>query len=153
MSIRASAEALGKGIARNGRKSGIWGLAAWASVVLLGCASLGGVTTESAPEVKQKAAMERAKARWQAVMDGNVERAYEFLSAGSKASASLAIYGGRARLKGFRSVVVPSAACETETCKVRVNVVLDHRLMKGIPFDMDENWVLENGQYWYVWRP
>jgi len=48
---------------------------------------------------------------------------------------------------------VLSAACEAETCKVRVDVVLDHRRMKGIPFELTEAWVLEKGQYWYIWRP
>jgi hypothetical protein len=46
-----------------------------------------------------------------------------------------------------------SAVCEAEICKVKLTVTLDHRLMKGIPLDVEESWVLENGQYWYVWRP
>jgi len=25
--------------------------------------------------------------------------------------------------------------------------------MKGIPFELTEAWVLEKGQYWYIWRP
>jgi hypothetical protein len=48
---------------------------------------------------------------------------------------------------------VKSAVCGGETCKVRVDVVLEHRLMKSIPFETEESWLLENGQYWYVWRP
>ena len=121
-------------------------------MLLAGCATMGGVTVESPPEAKQKAVIERAKARWQVVRDGNVEAAYGFLSAGSKAAAPIAVYGGRARFKDIRSADVQSAECDAETCQVKVKVVLDHKLMPGLPFDIVESWVLENGQYWYVWR-
>ena len=113
----------------------------------------GGVTVESPLEVKQKVVMERANARWQALMKGDAETSYSFFSSGSKAIGSLEFYKVRARLKGFRAVDMHSAACEAEICKVKLTVTLDHRLMKGIPLDVEESWVLENGQYWYVWRP
>jgi hypothetical protein len=155
VAIHVNAEVRGKGIARTGQKWWFWGVAALLGLMLSGCATFqsGGVAAESPPDVKQKAVIERAKARWQAVMATNVAAAYEFLSPGSKAAASIAVYGGKSRFKDFRSVDVLSAECEAETCKVRVNLILDHRLMKGIPFELEENWVLETGQYWYVWRP
>lgn len=120
--------------------------------MLSACATFGGLTKESPAEEKQKAVVERANARWKAVIESNGDKAYEFLSPGSKAVTSLTQYKSRARLTGFRAADVKSAACEAETCKVRVEAVLDHRLMKGIPMDFEETWVLENGQYWYVWR-
>jgi hypothetical protein len=155
VAIQENVETWGKGIAHKGRVRLMWWVAALMGAMLSACATFpsGGVTAESPPEVKQKAVVERAKARWQAVLASNVQAAYDFLSSGSKAAGSLAIYGGRARLKGFKSVDVISAVCEAEMCKVRVNVVLEHRLMKSIPMDIEEAWVLENGQYWYVWRP
>ncbi len=155
VAIHGNAEARGKGIARTGQRWWLWGVAALLGSMLSACATFqsGGVTAESPPDVKQKAVIERAKARWQTVMASNVAGAYDFLSPGSKAAAPLAVYGGRVRFKDFRSADVVSAECEAETCKVRVNVILDHRLMKGIPFELEENWVLDTGQYWYVWRP
>ena len=155
VAIQGNVEVRGKGIARTGQKLWFRGVATLIGSMLTACATFpfGGVTAESPPELKQKAAVERSGARWRAVAEGNVEKSYEFLSSGSKAASSIAIYGGRARLTGFRSADVLSAVCEAETCKVRVNVILDHRLMKGIPFELEENWVLEKGQYWYVWRP
>lgn len=98
--------------------------------------------------------LERAKARWQAVSEGDVEKAYGFLSAGSKAGASQQVYGLRvAKLKDLKNVEVKSAACDAETCKVKVQVVVDHQWMKGLVSDGEESWMLEKGQYWYVWRP
>jgi len=151
--IQVIAEALGKGIARFGQTVGFWGVAGSAGMMLAACANLpaGGVTAESAPEVKQAAVTARSKARWQAVIDGEVERGYEFLSPGSRAVTPLATYRAKARLSGFRAADIESAACEAETCKVRLKVTLDHRLMKGIEAPIEETWVLENGQYWYVW--
>lgn len=155
MAIQGKVEQEGKGIAGQRHKLWLWGVAGIFAGITAGCSTFPGfgVKPESPPEEKQKAVLERANARWKAVQDRNVELSYAFLSSGSKAAYSLAVYGGRARLSGFRSVDVKSAACDAETCKVSVHVVLDHKLMKGIPFDYDENWVLENGQYWYVWRP
>jgi hypothetical protein len=144
---------LGKGIARYGRSVWIRGVAAAvASLVLAGCATTGRVTAESPPAEKQAAVTERAKARWQAIIDGDVEKAYGFLSPGSKALTSIERYRSRARLTGFRAADVESVACETESCKVNVRVTLDHRLMKGLQVPVEETWVLDNGQYWYVWR-
>jgi len=34
---------------------------------------------------------------------------------------------------------------------VTVRATLDHRLMKGLPLPVTETWVLEKGEYWYVW--
>ena len=154
VAIQDIAGAVGKGIAQFGQGR-LWGVACCAGIMLAGCATslTGGVTVESPQELKQKVVKERANARWQALINSDAEKAYEFLSSGSKAVGSLALYKMRARLAGFRAVEVHSAACEAETCKVSLTVIFDHRLMKGIPMDLDESWVLENGQYWYVWRP
>ena len=154
MAIQGIAEGRGKGIARFGQVR-LWGVAGCVGMMLTACATplTGGVTVESPQELKQKVVKERARARWQALINSDAERAYEFLSSWSKAVGSLALYKVRARLTGFRAVDVHSAACEAETCKVSLTIIFDHRLMKGIPMDLDENWVLENGQYWYVWRP
>jgi hypothetical protein len=151
--IQRSGEEKGKGNARFGQA---WSCSVVGVVgtMLAACATnmTGGVTAESPQEAKQKAVKERATARWQAVINHDAEKAYAFLSAGSKASAPLAVYKGRARLQGFRSVDVESAACEAETCKVKLTVVLEHKMMKGVPIELEETWTLENGQYWYVWR-
>ena len=66
--------------------------------MLAACATTGGVTAESPLEVKQAAVTERAKARWQAVIDGDVEKAYGYLSPGSKAVTSLSKITRRARV-------------------------------------------------------
>lgn len=152
MAIQVMAEVRGKGIARFGQLLWARGVAVAAGAMLAACATMGGVTAESPLEAKQAAVTERAKARWQAVIDGEVEKAYGYLSPGSKAVTTFDNYRARARLSGFRAADIESVACETEACKVKVRVVLDHRLMTGLTVPVEETWVLENGQYWYVWR-
>ena len=151
LSIRARAEVWGKGIARYGRRLGIGGGKWLVASVLVGCASLGGVTASSPPEVKQAAATERTKARWQAMIANDVSGSYSFLTEASRKVLSLDAYKARARLSGFRDAKIESVICEAEMCKVTVMVTYDHRLMKGIKAPIEETWVLENGQYWYVW--
>ena len=102
MAIHGNAVVWGKGIARFGRVRLPWGVAVMAGLMLAACATTGGVTTESPLEVKRAAVTERAKARWQAIIDGDVAKAYGFLSPGSKAVTSLESYQARARLTGFR---------------------------------------------------
>ena len=152
MAIHGNAVVWGKGIARFGQLLWARGVAVSAGLMLAGCATVGGVTAESPQEVKQAAVTERAKARWQAIIDGEVEKAYGFLSPGSKAVTSYEKYRARARLTGFRAADVESVACETEVCKVQLRVTLDHSVMKGLVVPLQETWVLENGQYWYVWQ-
>jgi hypothetical protein len=142
----------GKGSARFGHMVRAGAFAVVFSVLLAACATLGGVTLESPLDMKVASVTARAKARWQAVIEGNAEGAYGFLSSGSKAVTSFERYRARARLTGFRSADVESVECETEVCKVKVRVILDHRVMSGLSVPVEETWVLENGQYWYVWR-
>ena len=152
MAIQAKTGVWGKGNARFGQKVRAGAFAAVVGLLLAACATPGGVTVESPQDVKIAAVTARAKARWQAVIDGNAEGAYGFLSPGSKAVTSFERYRARARLAGFRSADIESVECETEVCKVSLRVTLDHRLMSGLSVPVEETWVLENGQYWYVWR-
>lgn len=119
-------------------------------VVLAGCASVGGITKDSPPEAKQKAVAERAKARWQAMIDGNLDLAYTFLSPASKGIVSLATFKQQART-GFREAKVENVECDGAICNVKMFVIYDHRLMKGIGTPLEERWVIDEGQAWLVW--
>ncbi len=59
------------------------GLGVGLALGLTGCASL---SADSAGEQKQKVVAERAQARWNVLIKGDVEAAYQFLSTGSKAA-------------------------------------------------------------------
>ena len=119
-------------------------------VALAGCASVGGLTKDSPPEAKQAAVAERAKALWAAVIDGNFDQAYTFLSPASKGIVSLASFKQQART-GYREAKVEKVECDGAVCKVKMFVVYDHRLMKGLGTPLEERWVIDEGQAWLVW--
>jgi hypothetical protein len=123
--------------------------------VLAGCAATGRLTKDTPPDVLQGAVQERALARWQAIIDGDVARAYtDYMSPGSKEAISLEAFKQRmAASPGiFRKIEPGTVECSGESCKVKVFVWYDHRLMKGIRTPMEEVWIIDKGQAWYVWR-
>lgn len=120
-----------------------------AVVVLFGCATLG---PNSAPEAKQAAVTERAKARWNAELKGDLDASYTFLSPATRQVVSLATYKTRGQATRLKAAEVESVKCEGAACRVRVLVTYDHRLMKGITTPIEEDWIIEDGQAWYVHR-
>lgn len=120
-------------------------------VTLAACAGLGGVTKDSPESVKVAAVTKQVEARWDALIGGDVPKSYSFLSTGSKATLSLDLYKVKARLSGFRAARIEKVVCEPEICKVSLRVTLDTKRMKGLPMPETETWILEGGEYRYVW--
>ncbi len=122
---------------------------ALAGLAIVGCAS---ISVDSAPEVKQKYVAERAQARWQALIKGDVDAAYTFLSPASKKVTPLAKYVSSIKPGMWRDVKVDKVDCEAEVCKVQLAVTYDAKMMKGITTPFWESWVIEDGSAWYVYR-
>ena len=119
----------------------------------LGCAAPGeGVSREMSPEARRMLVTDRVNARWAALIKGDFDSAYMFLSPASRQVVSPAEFKARTRGSGFREVKVDSVECVPEVCKVRLLLTYDHRLMKGITTPLSESWVIEQGQAWYVWQ-
>jgi len=118
-------------------------------VGLAGCAA---ISAESSAEAKQKVVAERAEARWQALIKGDVEGSYQFLSTGSKAATSLAQYKAKIKPGLWRSAKVSKVDCEAELCKVQMLITYDYRNIKGLETPVPETWIIENGSAWYVYR-
>ena len=125
-----------------------------AAIALSGCAGMAGfgINKDSDPEAKQKVVAERAQARWQSLIKGDLDAAYAYLSAGSKATTPLDVYKARIRPGLWRQAKVEKVECEAEVCKVELQITLDHKLMKGIQTPLNESWIIEKGSAWYVYR-
>ena len=130
----------------------------WAALGLTaglnGCASL---SVDSAPERKQQLVAERAQARWDALLKGDLDVAYQFLSAGSKAATTLPAYKAKIKPGMWRAAKVDKIDCEREICKVVMLITYDAKPARGIPVKgiqtpLDENWIIENGSAWYIYR-
>ena len=124
-------------------------------IVAAGCSSPGGsLTRDASPEVKQAAVKERVTARWAALIRGDVDSAYGFLSPTSRETVSLAAYRARSGSAQWRAAAIESITCEVEACKVELRVTYDYpvqgRMMQGIQTSMSETWVLDKGAAWLV---
>jgi hypothetical protein len=117
-------------------------------VGLSGCASL---NADSSLEAKQRVVAERAQARWELMMKGDVDGAYQYLSAGSKATTSLALYKARIKPGMWRKAKVNKIECEGELCKVQMLITYDFKTMKGIETPVQETWIIENGSAWLIY--
>ena len=128
-----------------------------AGLTVAGCMS---ISATSAPEAKQKVVAERAEARWELLIKGDVPGAYQYLSSGSKAATPLAVYLGKTKPGMWRKAKVDQVSCEAEICKVKMLIAyeLRKRVAGGTPLDMQvetpvaETWIIENGSAWYVYR-
>ena len=127
----------------------LWAGALALGAGLAGCASL---SPESSAEAKQKVVAEKAEARWQLLLKGDLDGAYQFLSAGSKAATPLALYKAKVKPGLWRAAKVDKVSCEAELCKVEMLITYDYRNVKGIETPLPETWIIENGSAWYVYR-
>ena len=114
------------------------------------CATTGSITAQSPEEAKRAQLLERAEARGLALVRGDLDAAYEYLSVGSKAVISKDNFKQRMSMVPFRAYRIDEAGCEGETCKVKSKLTYDHRTMKGVTTPMTELWVIEQGKVFYV---
>src|SRR5258705_4087350 len=102
-------------------KAGVWllRLVGWMPgavvvVAIAECAGMGGVNKDSPLEVKVAVVKERSEARWQALIKGDLDAAYAYLSPGSKATTSIEAYRRQIRPGLWRAVKVDTVECEGE---------------------------------------
>jgi hypothetical protein len=120
--------------------------------IFAGCAGFGGLDASAPAEQKAQQVRDRAGERWRALIAGDMERAYGYLSPASRQVTTLEQYKARVNPRMFRDARIDEVKCEAEICTVRVVLTYDHRMMKGITTPLQESWVLEQGRFWYVYR-
>ena len=122
------------------------------AVLLAACAGMTpGVSRDASPQVKQTVVAERAEARWQALIKGDLDTAYTFLSPGSKATTSLAVYKSKIKPGIWRRAKADKVSCEGEICSVTIQITFDTPKAKGIETQLAERWIIEDGAAWYVY--
>ena len=94
----------------------------------------------------------RAAARWQALLKGDLETAYQFLSPASKAVLPLDVYKGKHKIGMYRKAKVDAVACEADVCTVTMSVTYDYKRKKGLVTPLTEKWIISGGRAWYVER-
>jgi hypothetical protein len=119
-------------------------------VACSGMPEVGGLASDAPMEVRRAAVEMRAKARWEALIAGDYQKAYGFMTAASRQATSLDGFRARGRVAVYRSATVDSVTCEVDACSAEVFVNYDHRKFKGGATRLKETWVLERGQMSYV---
>ncbi len=123
-----------------------------AAVSIAACTSM---STDTSGAAKEAAVKKRVEARWGALIKGDVAASYALLSPASKAVLTENQY--REHLKhAFTGIDVESVKCEADSCKVKVWITYDAtptkgHTIKGIRTTATETWVIDKGEYWYVW--
>ena len=119
-----------------------------------GCASApaGQAPDGATPAAREELVTSRALARWDALIKGDVKGAYAYLSPASRAVTSLERYQAKTNTSSFRSIKLDRVSCETESCRVRLWLTFDHRMMQSVVTPIEETWVFDGGQAWFVYR-
>lgn len=138
---------------RRPRRGG--GIVAMVAVVVAGCAAVGGgLATDSPAAVKEAAVAERAKARWQLLIKRDYEGAYAYFSTSSREATSLPRFEASIRAIEYRAVAIDKVECVAEACRVTLKLTYDYPPAKttGVVTLLDESWIIDRGQAWFVFR-
>ncbi len=128
-------------------------IGALAVLALAGCATVGGpgtLTKDSSPDVKREAVAARAQGRWDALIKGDLNAAYAYLSPATRATTPLDVYKAKHKVGLYRKIKVDSVDCEGAVCTVKLTLTYDYKRFKGIETPLVEKWVIEDGQAWLV---
>jgi len=131
-------------------RRGVTILAALAALALSACATT--------PGGDDRRVVERAEARWDAIVTDKLEEAYEYYSPGYRSSTSLINFGTEMRLRKVRYISAEylDHQCEQSRCTVRFTV--GYRVFAPVPgmrqFDgqqvVEDTWVKTSGEWWYL---
>ena len=125
-----------------------WSLARILCVVVA-VAGFAGCAAQSAPKSDDAVVEARAKERWQALVAGDVPKAYEFLSPGSKTVYSLDVYRSSMRPGFWKAVDVEKVECTGDVCEVFTQMTYVYNGMT-IKTPAKESWIREKGVWWYL---
>jgi hypothetical protein len=125
-----------------------------AVAAVAGCAAMGGLTKDSPAAEKEAVVGERAKARWEALIRKNYHEANGYFSPPSKDQTTLSAFQAKVASIEYRTVRIDKVECAAETCTVRLTLTYDYpqARVKGVVTPLDESWIIDKGQVWYVYR-
>jgi hypothetical protein len=108
-----------------------------------GCAAL-------KPRTAEEVVKERAQARWDALVKGDVKTAYTFLSPGSRALQTAESYATSIRVGFWKSAIVEKVVCSTEqACEAQVTIEYEFQA-KRMKTPLRETWIREGTDWWYL---
>ncbi len=123
-------------------------IASIAIAALAGCAAVG------TPKTPEETVRQLATQRWQALLAGDFEKAYEFAVPSYRQLKTAAYYRNKRLGTPVKwiAVEVINAECEAVKCEVRIKLeskpIVPFGLQGNMIGGIDEVWVLEDGRWW-----
>ena len=112
----------------------------------------------AAPESTVEPVEQRAQARWDALVSGDIDAAYAYLSPGYRSSVSRVDYeiGLRSRRVQWVDAEYAEHRCEEESCDVKIKLLF--RVPSPTPgiseftsrSVVSEKWIFSSGQWWHL---
>jgi predicted small secreted protein len=124
-------------------------------IVLLLATLMSACATTKSPETDIR---QRAQARWDALLAGDYDTAYQYYSPGYRSSTSRVDFEISTRLRAVRwtSVEVLESSCEADVCTVSTHAGYTVvGALPGVPEwkskkKLTERWVRTRGQWWFL---
>jgi hypothetical protein len=93
---------------------------------------------------------EKAQARWNALVQGDVKAAYEYFSPGSRQTMTLAEFASGIRIGFWKAVSVDKVECgSADRCDAQVTIEYEHRGMR-VKTPHRETWVRDGKDWWFL---
>lgn len=102
-------------------------------------------------EGKQALVTKRASERWALLIKDDLDSAYQYMSPGSREVTTLDRYKLNTRRNAFREINIQKVVCDGDACTVSLLLTYDHQKMKGIITPVNESWIVDGAQAWYVY--
>ena len=106
------------------------------------------MTAQGRRDIVAKRAMER----WNAIINGDFAAAYAYMSPASRATVPLERFEANTRKGSYRKAELDHVDCGEETCTVKLWITFDHPQIKGLRSPVEESWIFDHGEAWYVYR-
>jgi hypothetical protein len=95
---------------------------------------------------------QRAQARWDAMVQGDLKAAYGYFSPGSRTGYSLADFGSSIRIGFWKAVTVDRVECNSpDRCDVMVTIEYLKNGMR-IKTPHRESWIRDGSEWWFLRR-
>lgn len=107
---------------------------------------------------KEQSSARRAEDRWQALIAWDMEKAYGYLSPGTRQTLPLSAYAKKMTMSPvhYKGVVVKSTQCEKQVCTLKVELSYIYQgsvsAMQGqeMSSPVTEKWVMADDNWFYV---
>jgi hypothetical protein len=125
-------------------------LAVFAVLLLAGCAVN--------PAAQEQKVLDRAQARWDAVIAGDLESAYTYYSPGYRSATSVIDFAVEMRTRRVRYTSAKYVSHECGEARCTVKFLVGFRIPAPVPgmtvFDstqlIEDTWVRTDGKWWYL---